>query len=146
MLPDKLSDLLEVAVQDLKSVIAKPEEYVVDMRAWFQTGKLCRVCLAGSMLTQTVQMSKVDAEDFVRLKLSGTEHCRGNEICLKLLAVDCVRQGYFDRAMFFMGDLLGFLRRTDEVDLPIPCDFQADPNEFCEDILYIAKQLRLIGY
>jgi hypothetical protein len=51
--PEKLSDLIELALGDLEKV-EKDERYRVDMEAWHTplNGK-CRVCLAGSVIAQT---------------------------------------------------------------------------------------------
>lgn len=52
-LPDKLSDLLELALNDLDSVVTQFGEEVVDMTTWLQVNdrkRPCAVCLAGAML------------------------------------------------------------------------------------------------
>lgn len=57
-LPDKLSDLLELALGDLEKVEAMPEVYEVDMSDWHlpqrdefggRCGR-CTVCLAGAVI------------------------------------------------------------------------------------------------
>lgn len=61
-LPEKLSDLLELALNDLASVEADPL-YLVEMNMWHQPlirvtpdDPACGVCLAGSVLARTLEV------------------------------------------------------------------------------------------
>jgi len=60
-LPDKLSDLLKVALLDLEWVESQPEKYMINMAAWYEksydprTGESrCNVCLAGAVMARTL--------------------------------------------------------------------------------------------
>ena len=54
-LPDKPSELIRVALADLRKVEAMPETYRVDMNRWHHPmGGKCSVCLAGSVIAQTL--------------------------------------------------------------------------------------------
>lgn len=57
-LPDKLSDLLELAVKDAQAVKAKG--YTLNMGYWkrYERGKSCSVCMAGAVLVQRGKVPK----------------------------------------------------------------------------------------
>lgn len=53
-LPDKLSDLLDLAVKDCK-ICEKDDYYVLNMNSWHMyDGGLCYVCMAGAVMAQTM--------------------------------------------------------------------------------------------
>ena len=53
-LPDKLSDLLELALDDLETTEKDPR-YMIDMGEWHTpTNGKCMVCLAGAVMAQTI--------------------------------------------------------------------------------------------
>ena len=57
-LPDKLSDLLRLAVHDAQACEADPR-YTLNMRRWHQidvTTKKCNVCLAGAVIAKTLHV------------------------------------------------------------------------------------------
>lgn len=54
-LPDKISDLIELAIKDLEYVESKPDIYVVDMGVWHTPNSHCKVCLAGSVMAGTLK-------------------------------------------------------------------------------------------
>lgn len=57
MLPDKLSDLLELAVRDVTKCEAEPKRFRLDMGNWHKpdAGRgVCVVCMAGSIMAQTL--------------------------------------------------------------------------------------------
>jgi hypothetical protein len=56
-LPNKPSDLIEVALQDLERVEKDPR-YVVDMYKWHSPNGLCKVCLAGAVMSRVVEPTK----------------------------------------------------------------------------------------
>ncbi len=62
-LPRKLSDLLELAINDLEKV-ENSKEYSVDMGVWIKPhiGGRCMVCLAGSVMAMSLHV-KVDPKD-----------------------------------------------------------------------------------
>lgn len=59
-LPDKLSDLIELALSDMEKC-ESDSNYEVDMDQWVLPIKgKCRVCLAGSVLVQTMGLSRTE--------------------------------------------------------------------------------------
>jgi hypothetical protein len=59
-LPDKPSELLLVALADLEAV-EQDKRYVVNMRVWHEANGQCAVCLAGSVMAKTLNVSPVDS-------------------------------------------------------------------------------------
>ena len=60
-LPNKLSDLLELAVRDAQACAAMPELYTLDMSNWHfgrarQGAVHCNVCMAGAVMAQTLKL------------------------------------------------------------------------------------------
>ncbi len=57
--PDKPSELIRLAIADLKKTAAMPDDYTIDMHQWhgkdWQNEKKCSVCFAGSVMAQTLQ-------------------------------------------------------------------------------------------
>jgi hypothetical protein len=95
-LPDKPSELLMVAMQDLEVIESMPDKYVVMMSKWhnYSHGSTCSVCHAGAVMANTL---KADAkhtyfpEEF------------GEETKCKLMAIDCFRRGLLVDALERMG-------------------------------------------
>ena len=59
-LPDKPSELIRLALGDLKKIESKPN-YSVDMDVWVEPGRddICRVCLAGAVLVERYDIHNV---------------------------------------------------------------------------------------
>ena len=53
-LPDKPSELIRLALADLRKCEADPR-YLIDMAQWHRpvTSELCHVCLAGAVMART---------------------------------------------------------------------------------------------
>lgn len=56
ILPNKLSDLLELAVRDVQKCEAEPTRFRIDMGRWHTPllSGTCAVCMAGAVLAQTI--------------------------------------------------------------------------------------------
>lgn len=82
MLPDKLSDCLELALADLAKVERHKSKYVVNMGRWHEhdDGK-CSVCLAGSLLAKTMKIP-----DDVNLDVEGDRVMRFDTAALAELS------------------------------------------------------------
>lgn len=93
-LPELPSDLLRLALRDLRMVESMPETYVVDMGHWHREhmGK-CHVCLGGAVLAGTLGLG-ADAEGLTALE--------ADEVRNKLLALDCLRCGEVGSAVAHM--------------------------------------------
>ena len=97
-LPNKLSELLLLAVKDAKACEAMPDKYVLDMWDWHvpyvgdedvATGA-CHVCLAGSVIAQTLGASPEN--EAIPGDYDGDTH-------RALVAIDEMRRGDFMEAL-----------------------------------------------
>lgn len=89
MLPEKLSDLLYLAVKDAQACEAQPEKFRLRMGDWFYPdpdGGPCAICMAGAVMAKTLGLS-TDKERFPEGELAGP-----------LFAVDSMRVGDFTLA------------------------------------------------
>lgn len=100
VLPDKPSELLILAMQDLEWVEGN-KDYIIDMDNWHRPvdwvgGKVCEVCLAGSVMARTLEIpaqARTDPSDFS----DGLQN--------KLLAINGFRTGTMrDGLRFFYRD------------------------------------------
>jgi hypothetical protein len=127
-LPDKLSDLLELALSDLEKVEALPK-YKVDMMQWHTSiGGVCAVCLAGSVLAMTGKMEygrNISASMLPR------------PIADKLLAMDALREGRVYAAEFYLSGK-GSIDALDVVVTP----YYQSPELFKADIRRLIHLLR----
>ena len=57
VLPEKASDLLELAVRDAMAV-AKMKGYKLDMGTWHSPNGVCRVCMAGAVMARTLRVAR----------------------------------------------------------------------------------------
>lgn len=145
-LPDKPSEVLGVAIEDVKKCYADPR-YVVDMGHWhteFENG--CHVCLGGSVIAQRL---RPDLGDCFYPERVHCPHARS-----KLRFLDNVRKGgdeYIDEALAIMGvnhhtrnrvveatrnDLVGFESPTRFFDQK---DDRHDFDEFIKELERIKK-------
>lgn len=115
LLPDKLSDLIRLALCDLKEVERDPR-YAVDMAVWHLshpiTGR-CAVCLAGSVMAKTLGVPPARGVspawffERVRARLEALDAVRTDDLQYALMeigAVDqnraCALQHEWERAAF----------------------------------------------
>lgn len=100
-LPDRLSDLIRVALADLRKV-EKSKRYVVDMTRWHaneenEEGALrCHVCLAGAVMAKTLGI-RADCNTNPDLIDPFSRDVRK-----KLLALDEVRKGNVSAALYLL--------------------------------------------
>lgn len=90
-LPDKPSELLLLALEDLQKVESDPR-YVVDMGAWHSPNGKCRVCLAGAVMAGKLGVTPDQSMTPSRLPEA-----------LKLRALDFLRVGEIDLALRTLG-------------------------------------------
>lgn len=55
-LPDKPSALIRLALRDLEKC-ERSKKFTIDMSTWFEPNGTCRVCLAGSVMAQSLKCS-----------------------------------------------------------------------------------------
>lgn len=109
-LPDKLSELLYIALEDLEKVEADPR-YKIDMGAWHRPNGKCSVCAAGSVMA-------------MRLGVGLDEPAHPGEFDWdtdnKLMAINALRVGALGGAASFLG-----------IQLPasVPCEVAGLPSE-----------------
>jgi hypothetical protein len=138
-LPDKPSELIRVAINDL-IMVEKSPKYTVDMGDWHEPVYMgspdsirCNVCLAGSVIACTLQ-----ADPSEEMYPSSFD----NDTEAKLEALNEFRVGSVEWPLRDMG--------IDTDDFSIPeerniVDYAADPILFKEQILELADELEAIG-
>lgn len=83
-LPDKLSELLTVALADLQKAEADPR-YEINMDEWHApVGSRCAVCLGGAVLAFSLKTPPMKYVNVIR---------RGKAVRDKLFAIDYLRRG-----------------------------------------------------
>jgi len=133
-LPNKLSDLVDAALDDLEAVERDPA-YLVDMEVFYKPGKngVCHVCLAGAVMVRRLGI-RPDKE--MLLKNFGNSDTRG-----KLYALDYFAYGYISDALSSMG-----LYNLEEPDCPDWQDYDhTDPKIFKTQARAAAATLRAKG-
>ena len=129
-LPDKPSELLELALSDLAKVEASPE-YETNMWGWHSpsyTG-VCYVCMAASVMAKTLEVDR-----FKSFSPADFETDTQN----KLFAIDNFRTGDLDLAL----ETLGINRPHSLTDYIDVADYDDDPKQFKEDMSDIIKMLK----
>jgi hypothetical protein len=138
LLPDKLSDCLLLALDDLAKVERQPHKYRVIMRTWHTPGQeypenpnLCAVCFAGAVMAMTCNMRRHQI-------LGPDDFCEHNEI--RFRALNEVRIGLVKSALWRMGHDVS----TPEFQV---CDYSSGYRDrFSKDILNIVEFLQSRGF
>lgn len=144
-LPDKLSDLIDVALRDLEQV-EKDKRYVIDMQAWHSPkGDACHICFAGAVMAGTLGK----APDWPHSPCDFDAATSA-----KLDALDAVRCGAFGAAITDLidGDVNGMSRLmpgehesiTTRIGLP-HVNYERDPDAFKVWMRKAAEALREHG-
>ncbi len=99
LLPDKPSDLIEVALNDLRRV-RKSKKFKIDMYDWF-SGQLdgrCSVCLAGAVMAKTLNLKVSEGDTLI-------PNCnlRVSPVSAKLEALNSFRTGEVIQGLRDMG-------------------------------------------
>ena len=92
-LPNKLSELLRLAVWDAVACEQMPETYELNMGLWHSPSQgICRVCMAGAVMAQTLRMHPDDS-------VSGEPEDHDEDIATDennpFFAIDSMREGEF---------------------------------------------------
>ena len=131
-LPDKPSELIRVALADLRKVEAMPGTYVVDMENWhLQKNGKCHVCLAGSVISQSMGANPAETiwdTDF------------DERLSDRLCALDWLRCGYVGNAL----DVLGLYDRFSPSKVRVT-PYEADIEAFHRDMAKLADDLEAAG-
>jgi hypothetical protein len=133
-LPDKPSELIRVALRDLKEAEASPD-YAVVMDEWHEPDSdgVCLVCLAGSVMAGTLK-SDIDRKVFPHHFDKGTKR--------KLEALDYFRDG--DILCGF--NELGIPYPFQETEVEAPQYDGDNPEEFHEYLTDLADALMEGGF
>lgn len=132
-LPDKLSDLIEVAIKDLEAC-EKDSRYVVCMGVWhnaYPTLNTCVVCLAGAVMAKSLKgksqliLYPCDFEE--TRQLEALDSCRGGDVCSAFFTLDLDQ----DKGVRFNRDI---------------ALYECDRKLFKSQMLDLAKDLREEGY
>lgn len=133
-LPEKLSDCILLALEDLERV-EKDARYTVDMDTWHKANGVCRVCLAGAVISGLVNDPCISVSPIDVLGPSSSQLC----------ALDAVRLGfvrgavtqYTNQAWSEVRHIPGFV--------PVKKYSLYDPDAFKTDLRNIAAMLREAG-
>lgn len=135
-LPDKPSDLIELALRDLELVELRPDAYKIDMLVWHErpgwAAGPCSVCFAGSVMAMTLGKSPEEC-------LSPHGRFFDEDVSLKLRALNYFREGHINQGLAIMG----FQARDFLLRRPGPYDYS--PEEFKHDTRKMASDLREVG-
>ena len=134
-LPDKPSELIRLALADLRKCEADPR-YVIDMAEWHRpvTSELCSVCLAGSVMARSL-----GRDIWIDLVPSTFESDTRN----KLHALDYFRSGH-------VGLALATMKAPEEIISRIEFDRKITPYDssvmrFYKDMARLADDLEKAG-
>ena len=127
-LPDKLSDLILVALDDLEKV-ENDERYTVNMDWWHRSGDTCLVCLAGSVMAKSLDVSPDrtrfpnDFDEKTEAKLDALNWAHVGDVDYALHHLDVPQSSYtsFNRSVV---------------------DYSDDPEQFKADMREIAAVLK----
>lgn len=131
-LPDKPSELIRLAINDLVAVEQNPD-YKVCMAIWYlrNPGDKCLVCFAGAVMAQTLgaeSTSALNADSFPK------------DIGDKLVALDYFRVGWLGCGLTALGIQY---RALDNIALQ---RYEDDPMGFKQDMVFLADSFERQGH
>ena len=144
-LPEKLSDLIILALGDLEKA-EKSDEYIVDMIHWHNplganptsVRQTCQVCLAGSLMAMTLGAPKdrhLTPSDFL-----------SQEVQNKLLALNFARMGLVNGALDILGKPTYWqLGPPSRIGIAVSWYDGGSPDDFKCDMRYIVERLVSVG-
>jgi hypothetical protein len=149
ILPKVPSELIRVALADLKKVEAHPS-ITVDMDDWIASNydglptnarpheyRICSACLAGSVMI----FSLAGGPDNIPARIVSPMHFPGNEN--QLFALDSIRGGYIADMFGFLGlNPAGGYNYEGIVSTP----YEENPEKFKEELEKLAKILEKDGF
>lgn len=97
VLPDKLSELITIALEDLAKVEAS-DQYTVDMGRWYRPNGYegtCLVCFAGSVMAMSLEFDRETEVEFQEFSNYFDPQTSG-----KFLALDAARRGKIGCALW----------------------------------------------
>ena len=137
-LPDKLSDLLELALDDLETTEKDPA-YEINMLYWHELDEVdntCRVCLAGAVLAQTLE---------VPVSFNYLRYRPEPDLEDKMDAINFVRLGFVDYALKALNRASFYEVGKDRWRIEVP-QYYIDPKRFKKTLRNLVPELRAKGY
>ncbi len=145
-LPDTPSELLTVALDDLKKV-ERSTRYIVDMDFWHEPTKInhaqkCIVCLAGAAIAKTLNRDATQNISPGNMEKAVPNLC-GDTVADsdKIWALDKLRTVHIKRALYALGYT---------ADLPfenrVITPYNEDRKQFKRDLRKLARDLMDLGY
>ncbi len=136
-LPDKLSELLKLAIKDLLET-EKDKRYSVDMDSWHEydpRANVCYVCLAGAVITQTIKLDFTTQCNLIHphYDIPGIETNID-----QLLAINSARLGEINQAISLLGNNTKFGDR----DIT---DYHVNRESFLSDMYGLIDDLEKAG-
>lgn len=138
LLPEKLSDIILVALADLEKCEKDKEHYLIDMGEWAVKRRgICEVCFAGAWLMQTAKVRPSDREYDMILHLDP-------RLIRIARALDYARSGFLQSAL---GKYIGgvYDARLNDIRI-LNVRYDVDPVVFKKNIRIIAEMLAKLGY
>ena len=140
-LPDKASDLIDLALDDLEKCEKDPR-YKIDMKEWHTLyGQTCLVCLAGSVMAQTLQ---------VQLDFTFCENRLDKNTEEKLDGLDWFRTGGIEAGL---QSIFGYRETFSDIEdkalkkrITNITQYKENPSQFKQDMRRMAEFLREEGY
>lgn len=131
-LPDKLSELIRVALADLEKC-EKDVKYKINMNVYHcGSHNDCHVCFAGVVMSQTLEAPI----DVYLLPLDF-----GPAVGNKLAALDRLRKGEVKSAL----RILGYHKKVFTIERAFVADYHEDPDQFKDDMRQLAARLESEG-
>lgn len=139
-LPDKLSELLRVALVDLEKC-EDDSRYFINMDVWHSGafGGICHVCLAGSVMAQSIGLDRTE------FKYPGSLGDRS--VVGKLRAINFLRMGEVGSALAVLRDcdadrIIGRGHALDRDNIAL---YQWQSTQFKADMRQLADDLEAAG-
>lgn len=154
-LPDKPSDLIRLAVDDITRVEAMKDKYFINMKSWHEPAKnpikeipldnwaqpfntdpdkRCAVCFAGSVMTCTLKADK--GKRYTPEKFNADTRD-------KLEALNDFRTGAISDGFINLGIEVPSFVRLEDVEI---VQYEDNPAEFKEQMIGIADELSAFGF
>jgi len=140
-LPNKASELIRVAIADLRKV-EKSKAYEVNMAIWHSGvyKSICDVCFAGAVMAKTLKTN---------IKEYYSPDCFADKTSCKLEALNQFRLGYCRDAFDYLSESYKSNHPWDFIDIDLfnrnIKSYYVSPTRFKKDMLNLAQDLENFG-
>lgn len=139
-LPNKMSELLKLAMKDLAKVEKQKKKYDIYMHDWYIPKdefykEKCQVCLAGSVLATTCKLG-----DSANFNFENNSNGLPQSLERKLVAINALRVGEVQEAFGILNPLLNL----EGLDRNI-IDYQTSKKLFKKEINQLIKDLEKVN-